>query len=430
MMASARIAAHFREQIRSGALRPGERLPPVRELARRWRVALATASRAIAVLKQEGLVRAEPRVGTIVAARSRARTDPELTPESIVRAAITIADVEGLDAVSMRSVAGALGAPAMSLYRHVPSKDELLLAMIDACFAELPEHAPSGAWRADLGAAMRAQWKLHRAHPWLVRALSITRPQMLPNGMRFAESVLRPLDGLGLDPGEMMRTYLVLMSFVRGVAIGVDAELEAEATSGMTNDEWIAQREPSFAAALEGSSYPTLARMIAAPRLDVELDAVFELGLARLLDGIDAMLRAPSRVMLAPVMGSRGRPYRTFVIDGIEVLVGRADEDNDHLTFHVAKKRDLWLHVGGGTPGSHVVVRSPERGDPPDAVVERAAQLAAWYSKARGAPRVEVHVCRVSDVSKPKGAPAGKVEIKRFSKRKVTPTRGDAEGDD
>lgn len=129
--------------------------------------------------------------------------------------------------------------------------------------------------------------------------------------------------------------------------------------------------------------------------------------------------------MLGP-MGSKGKPYRTLEHEGFEILVGRADEDNDYLTFRVASKRDLWLHVGGGTPGSHVIVRSPERGEVPDAVIERAAELAAWYSKARGAPRVEVHVCKVADVSKPKGAPAGKVEIRRFSKRKVTPSRGDA----
>ncbi len=60
-------------------------------------------------------------------------------------------------------------------------------------------------------------------------------------------------------------------------------------------------------------------------------------------------------------MASKGRPYRTFVIEGFEVLVGRADEDNDHLTFRIAEPWDLWLHVAGGTPGSHVVVRNPEK---------------------------------------------------------------------
>lgn len=120
-------------------------------------------------------------------------------------------------------------------------------------------------------------------------------------------------------------------------------------------------------------------------------------------------------------MASKGRPYRTFVIEGYEVLVGRGERDNDHLTFEVGAPHDLWLHVAGGTAGSHVVVRNPDRGEVPPAVVEAAAAAAAWFSKARGAPRVEVHVCRVADVSKPRGAKAGLVQLARWKGIKVAP---------
>jgi predicted ribosome quality control (RQC) complex YloA/Tae2 family protein len=120
-------------------------------------------------------------------------------------------------------------------------------------------------------------------------------------------------------------------------------------------------------------------------------------------------------------VGSKGRPYRTIVVGGFEILVGRGDEDNDVLTFEVAEPHDLWLHVAGGTPGSHVVVRNPGRGEVPREVVEAAAAAAAWYSKARNAARVEVHVCRASDVSKPRGAPTGLVELARWKSVKVRP---------
>ncbi|XXT21437.1 NFACT RNA binding domain-containing protein [Sorangium sp. So ce429] len=123
-------------------------------------------------------------------------------------------------------------------------------------------------------------------------------------------------------------------------------------------------------------------------------------------------------------MGSKGRPYRTLDVDGFEVLVGRGDEDNDALTFEVAAPHDLWLHVAGGTPGSHVIVRNPERGEVPREVVERAAAAAAWYSKARSAAKVEVHVCRVADVSKPRGAPAGTVQLARWKSVRVRPDPG------
>ncbi|WP_437318431.1 NFACT RNA binding domain-containing protein [Sorangium sp. So ce385] len=120
-------------------------------------------------------------------------------------------------------------------------------------------------------------------------------------------------------------------------------------------------------------------------------------------------------------MGSKGRPYRTLTFDGFEVLVGRGDDDNDALTFEIAEPHDLWLHVAGGTPGSHVIVRNPGRAEVPREVVERAAAAAAWYSKARGAAKVEVHVCRVADVSKPRGAPAGLVQLARWKSVRVRP---------
>src|SRR5262245_6245501 len=102
-------------------------------------------------------------------------------------------------------------------------------------------------------------------------------------------------------------------------------------------------------------------------------------------------------------MGSKGRPYRTIVIEGYDALVGRGEEDNDHLTFDVAEPHDLWLHAGGGTPGSHVVVKNPTKGEIPREVIEKAAAAAAWYSKSRGAPKAAVDYCRASDVSKPRG---------------------------
>lgn len=120
-------------------------------------------------------------------------------------------------------------------------------------------------------------------------------------------------------------------------------------------------------------------------------------------------------------MASKGKPYRTIAHEGFEILVGRGEDDNDYLTFEVAEPHDLWLHVGDGTPGSHVVVKNPRKGDVPRSVVERAAALAAWYSKARSAKRVEVHYCLARDVSKPHDAPAGLVELARYDNIKVAP---------
>jgi predicted ribosome quality control (RQC) complex YloA/Tae2 family protein len=116
----------------------------------------------------------------------------------------------------------------------------------------------------------------------------------------------------------------------------------------------------------------------------------------------------------------KGRPYRTIVVEGFDVLVGRGDQENDFLTFEVAAPEDFWLHVGGGTAGSHVVVRNPEALDElPDPVLRSAAELAARYSKAARGRQVEVHACRVADVRKRRGAPVGEVELRRWRRLRV-----------
>lgn len=122
-------------------------------------------------------------------------------------------------------------------------------------------------------------------------------------------------------------------------------------------------------------------------------------------------------------MSSKGRPYRTVEVEGFEVLVGRGAAENDRLTFEVAEPRDFWLHVAGGVAGSHVVVRNPDDlAELPRPVVQRAAELAAWHSKARGARgKVEVHLCRVADVGKPRGYARGEVALRRWTAVKVYP---------
>jgi len=121
-------------------------------------------------------------------------------------------------------------------------------------------------------------------------------------------------------------------------------------------------------------------------------------------------------------MPSKGTRYRTAEMDGFEDFIGKAAVDNDYLTLKVAKPYDLWLHVAA-VPGSHVVVRNPDRlPEMPAPVVQRAAEYAAYYSKARAARgKVEVHVCWASDVRKVRGAPAGEVQLRRFDRLKVYP---------
>lgn len=121
-------------------------------------------------------------------------------------------------------------------------------------------------------------------------------------------------------------------------------------------------------------------------------------------------------------MASRGRAFRSHEVAGFQILVGKGDSDNDRLTFGVGQPHDFWLHVSG-VPGSHVLVRNPDAVPAlPREVLERAAELAAWHSKARAAKgKVEVHVCRIADLRKPRGAPAGQVQLERWKSLRVYP---------
>ena len=152
-----RIVDHVRHRIAAGELRPGDRIPSARQLTRDWDVAIATATKALGVLRQEGLTAVRPGIGTVVAEPRRRASEGELTRERIVRAAIAIADAEGMAEVSMRRVATGLGVATMSLYRHVPGKDDLVLLMIDAALGEeRPARSVAGSARRRYRAPRRA----------------------------------------------------------------------------------------------------------------------------------------------------------------------------------------------------------------------------------------------------------------------------------
>ena len=146
-------------------------------------------------------------------------------------------------------------------------------------------------------------------------------------------------------------------------------------------------------------------------------------------EGLEAMgLKAPSSKKVKPEprkvekrKDGKGAAFRSERIEGFELLIGKGDAENDQLTFKVAENTDFWLHVAN-MPGSHVVIRNPDKvSEPPRAVLERAAELAAYHSKARDAGKVEVHWCRIADISKPRGFAPGKVILKQWKSLRVYP---------
>jgi AcrR family transcriptional regulator len=263
---------------------------------------MATATKVLATLRQEGLVRPVPGVGTVVsddrpALPGRPPASPKQPPagaprgaERIVAAAIRVADAEGLGALSMRRVAGEIGGAPMSLYRHVADKDDLLLQMMDTVFAQtrLPDPPPDG-WRPRLEVAARTLWAMFRAHPWLASALSLTRPQVLPAALPYTEWLLTALGGHGLDLSTTFTAYLTLINYVRGTAVNLEAEAEAEAASGLSSEEYLDTQEAEFWSTLPPGEFPMFERLVS-ESYDFSLDQIFEFGLQRLLDGLEKVL--------------------------------------------------------------------------------------------------------------------------------------------
>jgi len=295
------IVAELRRRIETGELAPGARVPSTRAIVDEWGVAMATATKVLTELRHQGLVRAVRGVGTVVeghrranrpASSSRRPSGPEggLTSDRIVAAGIAIADAEGLGAVSMRRVASEVGVATMSLYRHVADKDDLLLRMMDTVFRSwpLPADPPAG-WRPRLEIVARMLWNACRRHPWLAPALSITRPQALPGALPLSEFALAALDGLGLDHQTTFTAYITLVNYVRGTAVNIELEAEAEAVTGVGNEEWLVAQEPRFRAIVETGAFPVFTRYVSQD-YDFSLDQLFEFGLGRLLDGLTVLL--------------------------------------------------------------------------------------------------------------------------------------------
>ncbi|GAA1870192.1 TetR/AcrR family transcriptional regulator C-terminal domain-containing protein [Pseudonocardia ailaonensis] len=287
-----RVVEVIRARIEAGELAPGERVPSTRTIVAEFGIAMATASKVIAALRQEGLVRVVPGVGTVVETGSGApEPEPELGRGRIVRAEIVIVDAEGIDALSMRRVASALGAGAMSLYRHVPGKEELLLLMRDAVFGERPLPAvPPEGWRAQLELSSRSLWAMYRRHPWLARTASLTRPSAGVNQMPYSEWNLRALSGAGLDDPTIFRLHLALFGFVHGWASSLEIEHREAAETGTSPADWLIAREAETRAVMESGAFPTSVRVFLRQEIDFDLDEIFETGLARLLDGIETLL--------------------------------------------------------------------------------------------------------------------------------------------
>ncbi|MGV9635110.1 GntR family transcriptional regulator [Nocardia rhamnosiphila] len=280
-----RIVAEIERRIAAEELRPGDRVPTTRAIAREWGVAIATATKALAALKHSGTIESASRVGAVVATRRLpSRTIAGLERERIVRAAMQIADSGGLAALSLRAVAAELGVATMTLRRHLDADAELTQLLADAAFAEIDYPEPAPGWRAHLRVAAQLQWGVYQRHPWVPPLVSITRPATLPAMIAYGLWTLRAFDGLELDSSTRLHVYATVVNYVRGTAMNIESEARAEMDTGMTSKQWGAAR-----LAVDRP----LITQLTEPTTEVDLESLFAFGLERLLDGLTIVMTPP-----------------------------------------------------------------------------------------------------------------------------------------
>jgi AcrR family transcriptional regulator len=212
-----------------------------------------------------------------------------LTLERIVGAGVDVAARDGLEAVSMAAVAHELGAGTMSLYRYVSSKDELLTLMVDAALGPPDSDAerPGQGWRAGLDAWAQGVRRAYNAHPWALK-VPITAPPLGPNNVAWMERALGAMADTPLSEAEKLSTLLLLSGFVRN-----HATLTADLATGAAAEPPAATYGAILAQLADEATFPAVHRAIASGELDdddEDFEPDFEYGLARILDGIEALI--------------------------------------------------------------------------------------------------------------------------------------------
>ncbi|QVQ52818.1 TetR/AcrR family transcriptional regulator C-terminal domain-containing protein [Spiractinospora alimapuensis] len=206
--------------------------------------------------------------------------------ERIVHAAVEVADEDGLEGMSMRKVAERLGFTPMSLYRHVPGRDQLIDLMLDGAMARLPDPPTEGDWRSRLETCLTQGWELTRRHPWLAEARG-TRRLPGPNTVARYERMLAILADTSLPPAEVIAALNVVSRFVDAEATALLEAARAERDGGGTDEEWWDARRSLFD---QLDAHPTITALWEAGGWDDPVDT-FTFGLARLLDGLEARIK-------------------------------------------------------------------------------------------------------------------------------------------
>ncbi len=224
---------------------------------------------------------------------------PTVRREDVVRAAISVADGEGLAALTMQAVAERLGFTTMALYRYFPNKETLIDASVDAALGTPPQRSgPREGWRQEVKHWAYAKRAMLCSRPWLAELPFVAAPHG-PNWLGWHEAFLQTIADTGLSPEDMMDMLSVVHGYVSGSS---DTAISlARATSrGISFEEWAQAVSSDLCRAINDPRYPILSSILSSESGGISeesplparggrprtMDESFDFGLERVLDGI------------------------------------------------------------------------------------------------------------------------------------------------
>jgi AcrR family transcriptional regulator len=214
----------------------------------------------------------------------RTRKRSPLSRDRVLRAALELADEGGIGALTMQQIGRRLGVEAMSLYRHVRNKDDILDGIVDLVFAEIELPTDRSSWRAVLRARSISARAALRRHPWAITLME-SRMTPGPSNLRSHEEMLAVLLDAGFSAAMATHASNLVDSYVLGFAL-------QETQMPFSNAEELAAMGEELLAQVPADTYPSFVR-VSAELLASGFDyaAEFEYGLDLILDGIERALQ-------------------------------------------------------------------------------------------------------------------------------------------
>jgi AcrR family transcriptional regulator len=197
-----------------------------------------------------------------------------------VRAAVLLVDHRGLPALTMRGLGAELGVEAMSLYKHVANKDDILDGVVEFVLSEIEVPLPGSPWRDAMHRRATSARHVLLQHSWAIGLLE-SRGVTGPSAMRYMDSVLGALRGSGFSPNDAAHAFWLLDSYVYGQVIQ-ETHVAANTSRGSA-DGLVATPDTS---AMHG--YPHLLEMMThAAGTTFNVDEEFTYGLDLILDALE-----------------------------------------------------------------------------------------------------------------------------------------------